>query len=213
MSDEMTRGGLAEARARITGLQAELDDTLDLVRRLSARGDDEIAITLLERQRAELYRAIHTISRDVAVPDQSTRWAGMRRQLTAIAAAAALVVSSVAVSVAAFQRTDPMEAASQQLDRAQTVADPVERLRIYITVVEQTKALPAADRQALLDDELVDDIADTVDEAGDDAGADLAAQAERAMEDIKDGRQPTPPTAPGSDQGPIEAVEDLLGDG
>ncbi len=206
-------GGLVEAQARITGLMGELDDTLDLVRRLSARGDEEIALILLDRQREALHQAINTISRDVATTERRGRWAGIRRQLAAIGTAAALVVSSIAVSVAAFNRTDPVEAATQQLDRAEQIADPVERLRIYLTVVEQSKTLPAQEREQLLDDELLEDLTRTADEAGDDADADLTQQAERAIEDIKDGRQPTPPTAPGSDQGPVETIEDLLGDG
>lgn len=204
------KGGLAQAHEQIAGLMDELDQTLELVAKLSERGEDEAAIRLIDGQRAELYRVVNSISLEVAADGPATWMSTMRRHATALAAAALLVLSTVAVSVHAITRQTPVERAEHGLRSATTVADPVERIRLLIELVEVTRTLPPAESDSVTRDiipALDDAVRDAEEEGADDA---IVRKAEKVAEDLREGRPPPPPGAPGTDEGPLESVTELL---
>jgi hypothetical protein len=210
MSANEEQGSLGQARDRIAGLMDELESTLELVKRLSDTGDDEAALRLIDRQRSELYEVVNSLSHDVGAGSRS--WvAGVRRNLTVVAAAVLAAVSTVAVMVGAWTNgpTDPVREARTQIIRTERIADPAERLTkiitIYRVVTEQ-----APDRSNEVIAETLDALQRTQDELEDDDQQDLADQADQAARDIQEGRPPTPPNPPSSDEGPVDTVRKLL---
>lgn len=209
-------GSLAGAHERIAGLLDELNQTVDLVERLTRLGEHEAALKLVEEQRNALYTAIEEVSHGVGRP---ARWReSLRRHATAGIAAAALLLSSLAVTVGVM-RDGPslVEQARAQLVEAETVADPVTRLRIIERVVEITRALPAGSREKA---DLAADVLPALDKVKDDAGknedGDVVVRADELTREIQEAAPPTGDDgapAPSTDQGPLEGIDEAADPG
>lgn len=206
------RGGLGQAQEEISSLVMSLDRTLDLVNRLSLAGEEEAAAKLIDGQRAELYRVVNSISRTVAVSERETWLDTMRRHASAMAAAALLVISTVAVSVHAVTRDTPVERAEKGLQSAAAIADPVERLKVLVKVIEVTRTLPpdqaAAFNQGRVLPALEDALENPPSPDTPEEDREYIRYAEGAAKDIQQGRPPQPPPAPASDESPVESIAD-----
>lgn len=205
------KGSLRAAHERITGLMDDLENTLELVKRLADTGDEEAALKLIDRQRAELYEVVGSLSSDVAASKPSWRETA-RRHVAVLAAASIATVSTLAASVAFLTRPpEGVRLAVAQIEGAEAIADPTERLTRIITVYRVvTETLPADQRDAVTD-QVLDAIEKVKDDAVDDPdGQTLAEQADRAAKDIQEGRPPTPPNPPSTDEGPVETLQELL---
>ena len=207
-------GSLAGAHERIAGLLDELNQTVDLVERLTRLGEHEAALRLVDEQRAALYSAIDEVSHGVGRP---ARWRGtLRRHATAGVAAAALLLSSLAVSVGLLNDGPSLiEQARAKLTEAQGVSDPVTRLRIIERVVEITRALPADSQEKadLAKDVLpaLDDLKKDAEDGGDDGSQeDVVARADELAREVKKaaptGEDGAP--APSMDQGPVDGFDE-----
>lgn len=201
------QGGLAGAHERITGLLDELNQTVDLVERLTRIGDHQGAIRLVEEQRAALYEAIDEVSHDVG--RERRWWETTRRHATALVAALALILSSVAVAVGIREGSQPtlIEQANARIAQAQQALDPALRLQIVERVVEIMRELPAdtAEKTQIADDlEPLVDVPEDAEDKGDD---ELIVQAERLKKEIDEQRPPPPgDSAPGTGSSPVEEI-------
>jgi len=213
-------GSLAGAHERIAGLLDELNQTVDLVERLTSLGEHEAALRLVEEQRAALYAAIEDVSHGVG---RAPRWReAIRRHAAAGIAAAALLLSSLAVSVGLLQSQGPtlIEQARAQLVEAEQVADPVIRLKIIERVVQITMTLPAGSQEKA---DLARDVLPALDKVKDDAedgdGRDRRDVVERADALSREVQDSAPPTggegapAPSTDQGPLNDIDDAADPG
>jgi len=210
MHEQEPRGSLAEAHDRIRGLMDDLESTLELVKRLSEAGEDNAALRLIDTQRSELYTVIDSLSGKVAARER-TFAETVRRNIVAVAAAAMLVVSSIGLSVA-MNRESPVTEAARKLNQAQRIHDPVIRTRTILEVYEIVRQLPpeqTSDVDGAVLKEL-EDLADDIPPAPENET--LISDANRAVEDIQNGRQPTPPQPPSSEEGPIETIEGIVDD-
>lgn len=203
-------GTLAHAQRELSDLMTGLEQTMDLVNRLSDAGEGEAAVRLIDLQRDELYRVMDTISLDAGRTRSFT--GRMGRSLLPVAAAAVLVISGLMVSFLAPNGPDPVQEVSAQIDHAATLTDVRERMVVLVRVYERTLTLPA-EQTIIVEESLRDALQGALDDTPDgDDNDPLVTQAERAVEDLEGGQPPEPPPAPGNEQGPLESIEDLIPD-
>lgn len=206
-------GSLSDAHKRIAGLLDELNETVELVERLTSAGEHETALRLVEEQRTALYSAVDGISHEVGVRRRS--WIDQaRRHATGLVAAAALLLSSLAVSAGVLNRPSPVDRAKAGLSQARSVSDPVERLRIIERVVQITRTLPAGSpERGDLAGDILGELAPYTDppggaEDGDGDAPDpaLVAQAQELARQVQDTRPPNGNPPPSTSEGPLEQV-------
>lgn len=205
-------GGLASAHERIAVLLDELNETVELVDRLTRMGESESALRLVDEQRAALFAAMDQVSHAVAKPP---RWREVvRRQATGVVAAAALLFASLAVAVSVLSdRPTLYEQAHARLSEAQQVRDPTVRLQIIERVVEITRAMPAGSREKEI---ISADVLPALEDLAEGGDADeppsptVIARARALADEVQRAQPPSEgePTPPSTGQPPVEDLNE-----
>jgi len=212
MSAQPQPGGLSQAQNRIAGILRELSETVESVEELTHR-DPASALRLVEDQRAKLYAFVDGIAADVAAPTPA--WQRIRRSASALAVAATLLVSSIALAavVAVSRDRAPdatgLDAVRARMTAARATPDLAERLAHLAEAARLAAALPP---QVSEDADIADDLATMLDHTRDEIERNDDTLIERATEvatkdpGSSDGPAPNPQRDPDD---PITSITDV----
>jgi len=206
------RGGLADAHDRIAGLLDDLNETVDLVQRLTRVGNHEGAIRLVDEQRSALFAAIEEVSQDVARPQRW--WESARRNATALVAAFALILSSVAVAAGLRDATEPtlIEKANASIAEASEISDPAMRLQIIERVVQITRELPPSAEKTKLASDLGPLLEDTKGKAEEEGNDELLVKVDELQREVEGTGSNPPNSPPSTGQTPVQDVGSQIDD-
>jgi hypothetical protein len=188
-------GGLSKAQQHLAALLEELTATVESAEHLTRIGEPEEALRIVEQQRESLFDTVETISHQVGTKPPS-RLSSLRRRVPLIAAAVAIAVSGIAISVGAMTSAHDLQAARIHLAQAEQIPNPVARLRaIYVvynkTAIEHPEAVAAG---TAINQDVKIAVTKTKNEMQDDPqNQSLVDQATVWINDVAAGQPMTPP--------------------